>query len=207
MDSTSGLATNCIEIFNKSINDYHINNNVNHPCKNPYPEKSIERILYLKNWIDTVQWHFEDIIRDPNIDPKEGIILKRKIDKSNQERTDLVEKIDDYYIDLFKNIIPDTNAKLNTESPGWVVDRISILCLKIYHMQEQAERSDVEEEHINSCNSKLSILKEQQNDLSSSFEELLDDLKKGIKTIKVYRQMKMYNDSSLNPVLYKNKSN
>jgi hypothetical protein len=195
----------CIEIFNKSINDYHIHDNVNHPCNNPFSENSIESLMYLKNWIDTVQWHFEDIIRDPNIDPEKGILLKRKIDLSNQERTDLVEKIDDYYIELFKNVASKENAKLNTESPGWVVDRISILCLKIYHMKEQAERKDVQIEHINNCNHKLSILQEQQRDLTLSFDELLEDLKKGIKKIRVYRQMKMYNDSSLNPVLYKKK--
>ena len=198
-------SNHCIEIFNKSINDYHIHDNVNHPSNNPFSENSIESLMYLKNWIDTVQWHFEDIIRDPNIDPEKGILLKRKIDRSNQERTDLVEKIDDYYIELFKNVDSEENAKLNTESPGWVVDRISILCLKIYHMKEQAERKDVQIEHINNCNHKLSILQEQQRDLALSFDELLEDLKKGIKKIKVYRQMKMYNDSSLNPVLYKKK--
>ena len=198
-------SNHCIEIFNKSINDYHIHDNVNHPCNNPFSENSIESLMYLKNWIDTVQWHFEDIIRDPNIDPEKGISLKRKIDRSNQERTDLVEKIDDYYIELFKNVDSEENAKLNTESPGWVVDRISILCLKIYHMKEQAERKDVQVEHINNCNNKLSILQEQQRDLALSFDELLEALKKGIKKIKVYRQMKMYNDSSLNPVLYKKK--
>ena len=198
-------SNHCIEIFNKSINDYHVHDNVNHPCNNPFSENSIESLMYLKNWIDTVQWHFEDIIRDPNIDSKKGILLKRKIDRSNQERTDLVEKIDDYYIELFKNVDSEENAKLNTESPGWVVDRISILCLKIYHMKEQAERKDVQIEHVNNCNNKLSILQEQQRDLALSFDELLEDLKKGIKKIKVYRQMKMYNDSSLNPVLYKKK--
>ena len=198
-------SNHCIEIFNKSINNYHIHDNVNHPCNNPFSENSIESLMYLKNWIDTVQWHFEDIIRDPNIDPEKGISLKRKIDRSNQERTDLVEKIDDYYIELFKNVDSEENAKLNTESPGWVVDRISILCLKIYHMKEQAERKDVQIEHVNNCNNKLSILQEQQRDLALSFDELLEDLKKGIKKIKVYRQMKMYNDSSLNPVLYKKK--
>ena len=199
-------ANQCIEIFNRSIHDYHINDNVDEPCSNPFSENSIENLMYLKNWIDTVQWHYEDIIRDPNIDAENGILLKRKIDRSNQDRTDLVEKIDDYYIDLFKNANASNESKLNTESPGWVIDRISILCLKIYHMQEQTERNDVSEEHINNCKTKLSILLEQQKDLSQSFNELLNDLEKGIKKIKVYRQMKMYNDSSLNPVLYKKKS-
>ena len=199
-------ANHCIEIFNRSIHDYHINDNVDQPCNNPFSENSIENLMYLKNWIDTVQWHYEDIIRDPNIAAENGILLKRKIDRSNQDRTDLVEKIDDYYIELFKNVNYSNESKLNTESPGWVVDRISILCLKIYHMQEQTERKDVSEEHVNNCIKKLSVLKEQQEDLSQSFNELLDDLENGVKKIKVYRQMKMYNDSSLNPVLYKKKS-
>ena len=199
-------ANHCIEIFNRSIHDYHINDNVDQPCNNPFAENSIENLMYLKNWIDTVQWHYEDIIRDPNIAAENGILLKRKIDRSNQDRTDLVEKIDDYYIELFKNVNYSNESKLNTESPGWVVDRISILCLKIYHMQEQTERKDVSEEHVNNCIKKLSVLKEQQEDLSQSFNELLDDLENGVKKIKVYRQMKMYNDSSLNPVLYKKKS-
>tara|TARA_B100001939_G_C16841362_1_gene573249 strand:- start:341 stop:949 length:609 start_codon:yes stop_codon:yes gene_type:complete len=199
-------ANHCIEIFNRSIHDYHINDNVDQPCNNPFSENSIENLMYLKNWIDTVQWHYEDIIRDPNIAAENGILLKRKIDRSNQDRTDLVEKIDDYYIELFKNVNSSNESKLNTESPGWVVDRISILCLKIYHMQEQTERKDVSEEHVNNCMKKLSVLKEQQEDLSQSFNELLDDLENGVKKIKVYRQMKMYNDSSLNPVLYKKKS-
>ena len=199
-------ANRCIEIFDRSILDYHINDNVDQPCNNPFSENSIENLMYLKNWIDTVQWHYEDIIRDPNIAAENGILLKRKIDRSNQDRTDLVEKIDDYYIELFKNVNYSNESKLNTESPGWVVDRISILCLKIYHMQEQTERKDVSEEHVNNCIKKLSVLKEQQEDLSQSFNELLDDLENGVKKIKVYRQMKMYNDSSLNPVLYKKKS-
>ena len=199
-------ANHCIEIFNRSIHDYHINDNVDQTCNNPFSENSIENLMYLKNWIDTVQWHYEDIIRDPNIAAENGILLKRKIDRSNQDRTDLVEKIDDYYIELFKNVNSSNESKLNTESPGWVVDRISILCLKIYHMQEQTERKDVSEEHVNNCIKKLSVLKEQQKDLSQSFNELLDDLENGVKKIKVYRQMKMYNDSSLNPVLYKKKS-
>ena len=155
-------ANHCIEIFNRSIHDYHINDNVDQPCNNPFSENSIENLMYLKNWIDTVQWHYEDIIRDPNIAAENGILLKRKIDRSNQDRTDLVEKIDDYYIELFKNVNYSNESKLNTESPGWVVDRISILCLKIYHMQEQTERKDVSEEHVNNCIKKLSVLKEQQ---------------------------------------------
>ncbi len=196
-------ATNCIEIFNDCILKYHLKDNVDQPIDSPFRENSFEHLLYKKNWIDTVQWHLEDIIRDPNIDPVKGIELKRRIDKSNQERTDLVEQTDDYYIQQFSNIKPNINATLNTESPGWVVDRLSILCLKIFHMKEQVERKNVDETHKEKCQSKLNILLEQEQDLSKSFDELIANYKNGTKQIKVYRQMKMYNDTSLNPILYK----
>jgi len=196
-------AEKCIEIFNRAITDYHIHDDVYAPIQNPFSEGSIERVLYLKSWIDTVQWHYEDIIRDPNINPIEGMELKRKIDKSNQHRTDVVELLDDYYISLFEKVTPQSSATLNTESPGWVVDRISILCLKIYHMKEQVTRSDVSEEHKQQCSNKLAILLDQKNDLTTSFNGLLDEFAHGTKKIKVYRQMKMYNDNTLNPVLYK----
>jgi hypothetical protein len=196
-------AEKCIEIFNQAITDYHIHDDVYAAIQNPFSEGSIERVLYLKSWIDTVQWHYEDIIRDPNINPIEGMELKRKIDKSNQHRTDVVELLDDYYISLFTKVTPKSSATLNTESPGWVVDRISILCLKIYHMKEQVTRSDVSEEHKQQCSNKLAILLDQKNDLTTSFNGLLDEFAQGTKQIKVYRQMKMYNDNTLNPVLYK----
>lgn len=196
-------AENCIKIFEQSISDYHIYDNVYQAIKNPYTEGTIENTLYLKNWIDTVQWHYEDIIRDPNINLAEGMDMKRKIDKSNQHRTDVVEQLDDYYISLFNKIIPQEDAKLNTESPGWVVDRLSILCLKIFHMQEQVDRKDTDTAHKNNCQRKLNILLEQKADLSKSFNDLLDEIAIGEKKIKVYRQMKMYNDEKLNPVLYK----
>ncbi len=195
----------CIQIFNQSIEDYHVKDDVATPIENPYKENTIEALLYLKNWVDTVQWHYEDIIRDPEIDPIAGMELKRKIDKSNQHRTDLVEKIDDFYIEQFRTVEERETATLNTESPAWAVDRLSILCLKIYHMQEQTERADVSDAHRLQCENKLAILKEQEIDLSSSFDQLLEDFAKGDKKIKVYRQMKMYNDNDLNPVLYKNK--
>lgn len=195
----------CIQIFNQSIQDYHIKDDVATPIENPFQENTIEALLYLKNWVDTVQWHYEDIIRDPEIDPVVGMELKRKIDKSNQHRTDLVEKIDDFYIEQFKGVGVKESATLNTESPAWVIDRLSILCLKIYHMQEQVDRVDVSDSHRLQCESKLAILKEQEIDLSNSFDQLLEDFEKGNKKIKVYRQMKMYNDDDLNPVLYKNK--
>lgn len=189
-------------IFNQVIADYHKNDHVDTPIQNPYPLRSIEYYLYLKNWIDTVQWHLEDIIRDPNIDPVEALKIKRRIDKSNQDRTDLVELIDSYFLDKYKDveILPD--ASINTESPAWAIDRLSILALKIYHMREQAERKDSTPGHHESCQQKLNILLEQQIDLSTAIDQLLADIEAGRKYMKVYKQMKMYNDPSLNPVLY-----
>jgi len=198
-------AAACITIFDQAINDYHVKDHVDTPMPNPFQEGSIENTMYLKAWIDTVQWHLEDIVRDPEIDPNEGMQIKRRIDKSNQHRTDTVERIDDYYIDQFKDASVSEDALLNTESPAWVVDRLSILCLKIYHMQEQVERADVSGDHLKKCQDKLAILLDQKKDLSASFDFLLDEIRSGKKKIKVYRQMKMYNDDSLNPVLYQNK--
>ncbi len=190
------------QIFQQTVVDYHKTDFIDQPINNPYPEKSIEFYLYLKNWIDTVQWHLEDIIRDPNIDPVEALAIKRRIDKSNQDRTDLVELIDSYFLDLYKDvkILPD--AKINTESPAWAFDRLSILHLKIYHMRQETERTDTDEAHLQQCQKKLEILLEQQKDLSTAIEELLDDIANGRKYMKVYKQMKMYNDPDLNPVLY-----
>lgn len=189
-------------IFNQAINDYHKTDNVDTPINNPYPVKSIEYYLYLKCWIDTVQWHFEDIIRDPHIDPVEALALKRRIDKSNQDRTDLVELIDSYFLDIYKEVTPAETASINTESPAWAVDRYSILSLKIYHMKEEVERTNVSDEHRAKCQAKLDVLLEQYKDLTTSIDQLLDDIATGKKYMKVYRQMKMYNDPSLNPVLY-----
>ena len=193
----------CNNIFNQAIRDYHIKDNIETPIYNPYEREEIENRLYLKCWIDTVQWHFEDIIRDPHIDPVEALSLKRRIDRSNQDRTDLVEQIDSYFRLKYSDvqILPD--ARLNTESPAWAVDRLSILALKIYHMREQAERTDATAEHREKCGAKLQVLLEQQRDLSLAIDQLLDDIQAGRKYMKVYRQMKMYNDPSTNPVLYK----
>lgn len=191
------------KIFNESIRDYHVKDNIDTPINNPYAEGSIENTLYLKNWIDTVQWHFEDIIRDPNINPEEGMTLKHRIDKSNQDRTDLVEQIDTYFLDKYKDVEVKADATINTESPAWAVDRLSILALKIYHMQEQVDRKDAAAEHIAKCQAKLDILLQQQVDLSSAIDQLLSDIAEGKKYMKVYRQMKMYNDKDTNPVLYK----
>jgi hypothetical protein len=164
--------------------------------------KSIEYYLYLKNWIDTVQWHFEDIIRDPHIDPAEALVLKRRIDKSNQDRTDLVELIDSYFLDQYKDVAPLAGATINTESPAWAVDRLSILALKIYHMSQEVERTDTTPAPHAQCEAKLAILLEQQQDLSTAIDQLIADIEAGRKYMKVYKQMKMYNDPALNPVLY-----
>lgn len=190
-------------IFNQAIDDYHLTDNVDTPIHNPYDRDSIEYSLYLKCWIDTVQWHYEDIIRDPHINPEEALALKRRIDHSNQDRTDLVEEIDSYFRQLYSKVTPQKDARLNTESPAWAVDRLSILALKIYHMKEQVERKDASEEHIQKCRAKLSVLLEQQVDLSTAIDQLLEDIEQGRKYMKVYRQMKMYNDPSTNPILYK----
>lgn len=191
------------KVFNQCITDYHITDNVDSPIKNPYEENTIENILYKKNWIDTVQWHLEDIIRDPNIEPTEALKIKRRIDNSNQDRTDLVEEIDSYFRNKYKDVTANAGATINTESPAWAIDRLSILALKIYHMSAEVTRKDAEAEHVKKCQFKLDILKEQQTDLSSAIDQLLSDIESGNKFMKVYRQMKMYNDPALNPVLYK----
>ena len=191
------------QIFNRVIADYHLTDDVNTPIKNPYQKDTIEYSLYLKCWIDTVQWHYEDIIRDPHIDPIEALALKRRIDRSNQDRTDLVEEIDSYFRQFYSDVVPGLGARLNTESPAWAVDRLSILALKIYHMQEQVDRKDADAEHIARCKAKLNVLLEQQKDLSLAIDQLLEDISAGRKYMKVYRQMKMYNDPTTNPILYK----
>ena len=197
------FAEHCNSIFNQAIRDYHVTDNIETPINNPYERDEIENRLYLKCWIDTVQWHFEDIIRDPHIDPVEALSLKRRIDRSNQDRTDLVEQIDSYFRQKYSDVNVLDDARLNTESPAWAIDRLSILALKIYHMKEQAERTDATEEHREKCAARLRVLQEQQVDLTLAIDQLLDDIAAGRKYMKVYRQMKMYNDPSTNPVLYK----
>ena len=193
------------KIFRQAINDYHLTDNVDTTIRNPYDRDSIEYSLYLKCWIDTVQWHLEDIIRDPHINPQYALAMKRRIDRSNQDRTDLVEDIDSYFRQTYSNVTPLPDARLNTESPAWAVDRLSILALKIYHMREQVERQDASDEHRAKCQAKLNVLLEQQVDLSTAIDQLLEDIEQGRKYMKVYRQMKMYNDPSTNPVLYNKK--
>lgn len=192
-------------VFEQSIADYHKYDNVDQPIANPYPKGDFEHLLYLKNWIDTVQWHFEDIIRDPNIDPVEALKLKRRIDASNQERTDMVEYIDSYFLQKYSHVKPKDDAKINSESPAWAFDRLSILALKIHHMKEEAYRAEASQDHRDKCMLKLNILLEQRSDLSTAIDDLLNDIANGDKYMKVYKQMKMYNDDDLNPVLYLNK--
>lgn len=199
------IATDSSRIFMQAIVDYHKTDNVDTPICNPYEQRTIEYYLYLKCWIDTVQWHLEDIIRDPDIDPVHALAIKRRIDRSNQERTDLVELIDSYFLTLYKDVEVLPDAKINTESPAWAVDRLSILNLKIYHMQEQVDRVDTDAEHHKSVAEKLKVLREQKQDLTTSIAQLLDDIEHGRRYMKVYKQMKMYNDPSLNPILYQNK--
>ena len=190
------------DIFNKSINDYHITDNVDANEPNNYAQDSLEQTLYSKNWIDTVQWHLEDIIRDENINPVKALEIKRRIDASNQKRTDLVEFIDGWFLNKYKNTTPKPNAKINTETPAWAVDRLSILALKVYHMELETRRESASEEHKKKCQDKLNILLEQKKDLSSAIDQLLKDIEEGEVKIKTYKQMKMYNDESLNPILY-----
>ncbi len=192
-------------IFEQSIADYHKYDDVHHPIENPYEKGSIEHLLYAKNWVDTVQWHYEDIIRDPQIDPVAALDLKRKIDASNQVRTDMVEYIDSYFLHKYKNVQVKPDAKINTESPAWAIDRLSILALKIYHMNEEATRETASEEHRAKCQAKLDVLLEQKQDMFVSISQLITDIENGDKYMKVYKQMKMYNDDELNPVLYQNK--
>lgn len=193
---------NANQIFNRAIADYHCYDNVDQPMVNPYEVGSLDALLYHKNWIDTVQWHLEDIIRNPEIDPVEALAIKRRIDKSNQDRTDMVEYVDSYMLDKYKDVVVAEDARLNTETPAWAIDRLSILALKIYHMGVEAQRTDVDEAHRAACQKKLDVLLQQQVDLSGAIEELIEDIEAGRKYMKTYKQMKMYNDPALNPVLY-----
>lgn len=193
------------KIFDAVVNDYHKVDDVDAPICNPFAPMTIENILYLKNWIDTVQWHLEDIIRNPEIDPIEALAIKRRIDKSNQDRTDLVERIDSYFLEKYKDTKIKQSAVINTESPAWAIDRLSILALKIYHMQIEAEREDADKDHKAACQEKLAVLLEQRSDLSTAIDQLLTDIENGDRYMKVYKQMKMYNDPNLNPILYQKK--
>jgi len=196
------FSENCNKIFDICVNDYHKTDNVDTPVNNPFKEKSLDWYLYSKNWIDAVQWHLEDIIREPSIDAVEALKIKRRIDGSNQNRTDMVELIDSFFMDKYSNVKVQENATLNTETPAWAIDRLSILALKIYHMKAEAERAEASPEHRESCNTKLKVLLTQREDLSGAIDTLLTQIEKGEKYMKFYKQMKMYNDPALNPVLY-----
>jgi len=200
------ISSKAINIFSKVIEHYHIIDDINQKYDNPYKKKTIENLLHKKVWIDTIQWHLEDIIRDPNIDVKYALKIKREIDLSNQKRTDIVEQVDDYFLNLYSDVKIKKNAKINTESPAWALDRLSILQLKIYHMNEEASRTTSSIENRAVCLSKLKILMEQNTDLSLSIDQLLLEIGSGEKIMKVYKQMKMYNDVNLNPILYKKKA-
>lgn len=193
---------NANAIFNRVIEAYHRYDDVDREPENPYASGSLDHLLYMKNWVDTVQWHLEDIIRDPQIDPVKALEIKRRIDRSNQVRTDMVEYIDSWLLDKYRNVTPQPDARLNTETPAWAIDRLSILALKIYHMRCETERTDVDQAHREACRSKLEVLLVQQEDLSRAIEELIGDIEAGRKYMKTYKQMKMYNDPALNPVLY-----
>lgn len=204
-ENTESLAGRCNEVFDRATADYHITDSIDAPVPNPYPAGSLDALLYAKNWIDVAQWHMEDLIRDPGIDPAEGMKLKRRIDASNQDRTDRVEDLDTYFRDLYGNVTPLVDAQINTESPAWALDRLSILAVKIYHMRVETERTDASAGHLERCNAKLNVLLEQRADLSTAIDTLLEDIAAGRKYMKVYRQMKMYNDADTNPVLYARK--
>ena len=193
----------CYQIFEESTSCYHLRDDVDAEMDNPYEYKSIEYYLFLKNWVDAVQWHLEDVIRDPDIEPVEALRVKRRIDQLNQKRTDLVELLDGYFWDKYKNVKLQARATVNTESPAWAIDRLSILCLKIYHMEQEVQRREVVQIHVKECDDKLSILLEQTRDLILAIDQLLADIEAGRKYMKVYKQMKMYNDPELNPVLYR----
>ena len=196
------FAQNCNEIFDQTVKLYHVTDDVDAGFNNPFDEGSLEGRLARKNWIDAVQWHLEDIIRDEAIDPVAALALKRRIDRSNQDRTDLVEEIDSYFRQQYAGVTVKDDATINTESPAWAIDRLSILALKIWHMREQTERTDADAAHIAKCQAKLDVLLEQRIDLTTAIDQLLDDIAAGRKFMKVYRQMKMYNDPETNPVLY-----
>lgn len=199
------FAEKSFDIFNQATEDYHKFDNVDAVIENPYEEGTIEHTLYAKNMVDAVQWHLEDIIRDPEIDPVAALALKRRIDRSNQVRTDMVEELDTYFLNRYADVKVQPDATINTESPAWALDRLSILALKIYHMQREVERTDASENHIAKCAAKLHVLTEQRTDLTQAIDTLLEDIEAGRKYMKVYRQMKMYNDTDTNPVLYAKK--
>ena len=194
-------ALDIYNLFHRQVEEYHKTDSVDAPLCNPYDEGLYEALLWEKSWVDTVQWHLEDLIRPDDVDPVYALQLKRRIDRSNQRRTDLVERIDDHYMATYGIITPTPDAAINTETPAWAIDRLSILALKIYHFSIEANRGD--DEHRAKCQSRLDTLLVQRSDLTEAIDRLLDDLASGRRIMRLYRQMKMYNDPSLNPELYK----
>lgn len=194
-------AKDLYNLFAQQVAEYHKTDNVDAPQHNPYPDGTFEAVLWEKSWVDTVQWHLEDLVRPDDVDPVYALQLKRRIDRSNQHRTDLVERIDDHYMAEFGHVAPAPDVRLNTETPAWAIDRLSILALKVYHFQIEANRGD--DAHRAKCQAKLDTLLTQRADLTTAIDQLLDDLAAGRRQMKLYRQMKMYNDPSLNPMLYK----
>ena len=197
------ISKTCNSIFQQVIDDYHLQNFIDANKSNPYNNSnSFEKMIYDKCWIDTIQWHLEDIIRVPDISPDEALKIKRRIDSSNQDRTDMVEALDDYFFEKYSNSSPSKLAILNTETPAWAIDRLSILALKIFHMNEEANRKSASDEHRKKCSEKLEGLLIQRENLSKAIDQLLENISKGEVIISSYKQMKMYNDDSLNPELY-----
>jgi hypothetical protein len=201
-ENPGGFSVKAVTVFEQAILDYHIHDSLEQEPVNPFAERQLEYQLYLKSWIDTVQWHVEDEVRTPGIAAIRGLELKRRIDRLNQERTRMVEAIDDYFLEQFRSIPVTAGARINSESPAWAVDRLAILLLKIYHMQVEVTRANAPAGHRESCSDRLKLLYEQKADLCQSIDELLEDIALGQKQMKVYRQVKMYNDPQLNPVLY-----
>ena len=202
MDINPYKASSLTAIFEQSVRDYHMNNSVEALPRNPYAVGVLQHMLYEKNWIDTVQWHLEDIIRRPDIGDRELVDVKRKIDLLNQKRTDLVEQIDERFASLLQRHDKKDNARMNSETPAWMLDRLSILILKIFHMREESLRQEAGPEHINQCTARLRILEQQRTDLEQCYDELMEDIQSGHRYFRLYRQMKMYNDPNLNPSLY-----
>lgn len=199
------FAQKAYSVFEEATRAYHLTDNIDAPLPNPYEKGSVNAVMFEKNWVDAVQWHLEDIIRDPQIDPIEALALKRRIDRSNQVRTDIVEEIDTYFREKFADVKVLPDATINTESPAWAFDRLSILALKIWHMRMEVERTDASKDHTERCAAKLAVLEDQRHDLTMAIDTLLDDIAAGRKYMKVYRQMKMYNDPATNPILYGSK--
>lgn len=196
------FSSNANQVFDRAVADYHKTDLIDAEIKNPYTAGSLDALLYDKCLVDARQWHMEDVVRDPDVSLEEAIALKRRIDRSNQVRTDMVEDLDTYFLDKYSGVTPQADATINTESPAWAIDRLSILALKLWHMQEQAERDDADAEHRGRAAAKLAVLREQREDLSTAIDQLLEDIAAGRKYMKVYRQMKLYNDPSTNPALY-----